>query len=175
MDTITLAQRRNMEKILSEELEHAKKRRDAFQFGGRVFTITDIPQKTWVNRMLNDIGNQISALEYILENLSTLDVKPQEQPKEIKPVILPPTEGDKMLFDVYKNYVLSNLSKQDQQRHFSNAMEHFMRTDPEWFNFTSTLRAVSQHGDVYDDSKWCTARDTISKSSVFQSFAKRFI
>ena len=175
MDATTQSQRRNMEKILSEELEHAKKRRDAFLFASRVFTITDIPQKRWILTMANDIGNQISALEYVFDNLSTLDVKAQEQPKEIKPVILPPTEGDKMLFDVYKNYVLTSLSKQDQQRHFSNAMDHFMRTDPEWFNFTSTLRAVSQHGDIYDDSKWCTARDTISKSSVFQSFAKRFI
>lgn len=122
---------------------------------------------------LNALGLEKSHLEYLLNtDLFATPVSvtlPTQQD-----IATTSPEENKRVFDVYQTYIC-RMPRHYLQTHFSDAMDYFKGKSSEWFNFCSTARAVSQHGDIAEHYMWQEARANMSNSTHFQTFAKTIL
>ena len=121
---------------------------------------------------LNDLGLEKANLYYLLN--TDLFATPSVTLPIQHDISTTSPEKNKRIFDVYQRHIC-NMPRHYLQTHFSNAMDYFKGKSSEWFNFCSTARAVSQHGDIADHYMWQEARANISNSNHFQTFVKTFI
>jgi hypothetical protein len=121
---------------------------------------------------LNDLGLEKANLMYLLN--ADLFATPSATLPIQRDIAITSPEENKRAFDVYKSYIC-NMPSSYLQNHFSDAMDYFKGKSNEWFNFCSTARAVSQHGDIADHYMWQEARANMSNSNHFQTFVKTIV
>jgi hypothetical protein len=121
---------------------------------------------------LNALGLEKSQLEYILN--TDLFATPSTTLPVQQDIATTSPEENKRVFDEYQAFICEQTPSY-LQKHFSDAMDYFKGKSSEWFNFCSTARAVSQHGDIAEHYMWQEARVNMSNSTHFQTFAKTIL